>query len=92
LHYAQTLRAWRHRFLARRPEAEALYDERFCRMWEFYLAGSECAFRYEGDVVFQIQLAKSVESVPLTRNYIAEAEERLRRLDAPEPVWQMAGE
>lgn len=57
LHYAKTLKAWRERFLARRDEAEALYDERFCRMWEIYLAMVECGFRHGGLTVFQIQLA-----------------------------------
>jgi cyclopropane-fatty-acyl-phospholipid synthase len=92
LHYAKTLRAWRKRFLARRAEAKALYDERFCRMWEFYLAGSECTFRYEGQAVFQIQLAKSIDAVPLTRDYIEAAEARLRRIESPVPMWRLAGE
>ena len=59
LHYAETLKEWRKRFHARRAEAAALYDERFCRMWEFYLAGSEMAFREDGQVVFQMQLTKN---------------------------------
>lgn len=70
LHYAETLKIWRERFLARRAEAVALYDERFCRMWEFYLASSEVAFRQFGHMVFQIQLAKQQTAVPLTRNYL----------------------
>ena len=73
LHYADTLRAWRERFMARRDEAAKLYDERFCRMWEFYLAGSETSFRVDGNMVFQLQLAKRQEVVPLTRDYIAGA-------------------
>ncbi len=77
LHYAETLRHWRERFLQRRSEAVVLYDERFCRMWEFYLAASEVAFRYGGLMVFQIQLAKHQGAVPLTRDYIAEREARL---------------
>ena len=64
LHYAETLKAWRERFRARRAEIEAQRGERFCRMWELYLAGSECAFRREGFVVFQIQLSKKLETVP----------------------------
>lgn len=76
LHYAETLRAWRRRFNARWDEARALYDERFCRMWEFYLAGSEASFRHMGMVVFQIQLARRQDAVPLTRDYIAETERR----------------
>jgi cyclopropane-fatty-acyl-phospholipid synthase len=57
LHYADTLRAWRERFMARRDEAAKLYDERFCRMWEFYLAGAETSFRVDAHMVFQLQLA-----------------------------------
>nr|WP_314525337.1 cyclopropane-fatty-acyl-phospholipid synthase family protein [uncultured Brevundimonas sp.] len=78
LHYAQTLRIWRERFMARRDEAKALYDERFCLMWEFYLAMSETAFRYQEIAVFQVQLARRQEAVPLTRNYIAEREAELK--------------
>lgn len=74
LHYAQTLREWRRRFLARKDEARALYDERFCRMWEFYLAGCEVSFRYDGLVVFQIQLVKNQSVLPLTRDYITDWE------------------
>jgi len=74
LHYAETLKAWRERFAAHRAEIAALYDERFCRMWEFYLALSEIAFRYRGHFVFQMQLAKKVDAAPITRDYIAEAE------------------
>ena len=70
LHYAETLKAWRERFEANRAEIAALYDERFCRMWEFYLCLSEVAFRHRGCMVFQIQLSKRVDAVPLTRDYI----------------------
>lgn len=73
LHYAETLKAWRERFLANRAEIAALYDERFCRMWEFYLCLSEVAFRHRGCMVFQIQLSKRVDAVPLTRDYISGA-------------------
>jgi len=74
LHYAETLRAWRTRFLAERARVKALYDERFCRMWEFYLAGSEIAFRYQGHMVWQMQMARSVDTVPLTRDYMLDWE------------------
>jgi len=74
LHYAETLRQWRMRFLANRERVRALYDERFCRMWEFYLAGSEVAFRHQGHINFQMQLAKRVDSVPLTRDYMFDRE------------------
>ncbi len=76
LHYAETLARWRRRFLANRDTIAALLDERFCRMWEFYLVGAELAFRREGHMVFQIQLARAVDTVPLTRDYIFEAERR----------------
>ena len=74
LHYAETLRAWRTRFLAARDRVIALYDERFCRMWEFYLAASEIAFRHQGHVVYQIQLSRKVDAVPLTRDYMFDFE------------------
>src|SRR5690606_21510418 len=77
LHYAETLKAWRERFLANRDRAKALYDERFCRMWEFYLSGSEAAFRWQDLMVFQIQVAKKNDVVPLTRDYIAKVERSL---------------
>jgi cyclopropane-fatty-acyl-phospholipid synthase len=82
LHYAETLKAWRARFLAHREEAERLYDERFVRMWEFYLASSEMAFRESDMVVFQIQMAKRKGVVPQTRNYIGQEEARLRAIEA----------
>ena len=77
-HYAETLKAWRTRFLAHREEAERLYDERFVRMWEFYLAASEMAFRESDMVVFQIQMTKRKGVVPQTRDYIGQEEARLR--------------
>ena len=69
LHYGETLRQWHDRFQARRGEAEALYDERFCRMWEFYLTTCEMLFRNGPLMVFQIQLAHKPAAVPLTRDY-----------------------
>jgi cyclopropane-fatty-acyl-phospholipid synthase len=74
LHYADTLREWHRRFQENRDKIKALYDERFCRMWEFYLIGCEIAFRRLDQVVFQIQLSKKVDSVPITRDYIGEWE------------------
>jgi cyclopropane-fatty-acyl-phospholipid synthase len=70
LHYARTLRAWRQRFEQHRERIRALYDERFCRMWEMYLVGSEVAFRRGGLMVFQMQLAKSLDAVPFIRDYM----------------------
>jgi len=81
LHYAETLKAWRERFEGQRAEIARLYDERFCRMWEFYLCVSELAFRWRGHFVWQLQLAKRVDAAPITRDYIARAEqERFREL------------
>ena len=74
LHYAETLRLWRRQFLANRARIAELYDERFCRMWEFYLVGSELTFRRMGHMVFQLQLAKRQDAVPLTRDYITDWE------------------
>ncbi len=74
LHYASTLREWRRRFETNRKKIEALYDARFGRMWEFYLAGSEVAFRHMNQMVFQLQLAKRQDAVPLTRDYVTEFE------------------
>jgi cyclopropane-fatty-acyl-phospholipid synthase len=82
LHYAETLKAWRARFLAHREQAERLYDERFVRMWEFYLASSEMAFRESDMVVFQIQMAKRKGVVPQTRDYVGQEEARLRAIEA----------
>jgi cyclopropane-fatty-acyl-phospholipid synthase len=79
-HYADTLLQWRERFMAQRDEAVALYDERFARMWEFYLAASEAAFRYQDMVVFQIQLTRNKLVVPRTRDYITDADRQ--------KVWQ----
>jgi cyclopropane-fatty-acyl-phospholipid synthase len=78
LHYAETLRRWRRRFMQNRDEVKRLagLDERFCRMWEFYLAVSEHAFRHEDQMVFQMQLARSKGAVPQTRDYIADWERR----------------
>jgi cyclopropane-fatty-acyl-phospholipid synthase len=76
LHYAETLRHWLERFEANRDRAQAIYDERFCRMWEFYLAVCEAAFRNGPMMVFQLQLARRRDAVPLTRDYIADRERR----------------
>ncbi|WP_084396390.1 SAM-dependent methyltransferase [Henriciella aquimarina] len=70
LHYAETLKAWRERFMENAKRAEVMYDRNFVRMWEFYLACSEVSFRYGEHVVFQIQLAHNQQAVPLTRDYL----------------------
>lgn len=69
LHYARTIKIWRERFAANRKKIEALYDERFCRMFEFYLTGAELSFRLQGHMNFQIQLSPDLNAVPLTRDY-----------------------
>ncbi|MGX7742930.1 class I SAM-dependent methyltransferase [Rhodopseudomonas parapalustris] len=93
VHYAETLKAWRERFLAHREEAERLYDARFVRMWEFYLAASEMSFRKQNTMVFQIQLTRRQGVVPITRDYIAAEERRLRGLESSHrPRLQLAGE
>jgi cyclopropane-fatty-acyl-phospholipid synthase len=93
LHYAETLKAWRERFLAHSEEVERLYDARFARMWEFYLASSEMAFRHQNMMVMQIQLTKVQGVVPVTRDYIGREEQRLRALEGGHrPPLRLAGE
>jgi cyclopropane-fatty-acyl-phospholipid synthase len=70
LHYAETLRCWRENFNRNRDKIRSLYDERFCRMWEFYLIGSEISFRYDYNMVFQIQMSRGIKAVPITRDYM----------------------
>jgi cyclopropane-fatty-acyl-phospholipid synthase len=81
LHYAKTLQHWLERFNARRDEVAKIYDERFCRMWECYLAGAEMGFVYGGHMIFQMQLTKRVDALPLTRDYMREAEIALGEAD-----------
>ncbi len=82
LHYAMTLRQWRRRFAANRDAIQGLYDERFCRMFEFYLAGSELAFRRQDHMNFQIQLVRDQTALPLARDYMLEAERAATRQGA----------
>jgi cyclopropane-fatty-acyl-phospholipid synthase len=93
LHYAETLKAWRQRFLAHREEVERIYDRRFVRMWEFYLAASEMTFREQNMMNFQIQVTKKQGVTPITRDYIAREERRLRDAEgARHPPLRLAGE
>ena len=93
LHYAETLKAWHERFHARAEEAERLYDKRFVRMWEFYLAASEMSFRKQAMMNFQIQITRRQGVVPMTRDYIAREEARLRGIESGKsPRLQLAGE
>jgi cyclopropane-fatty-acyl-phospholipid synthase len=91
LHYAETLRHWSQRFANNRDRAAKLYDERFCRMWEFYLAGSECAFRYGGMNNFQIQFVKDQHVLPMTRDYIRAEETRLQKIESGNRHLKMVG-
>jgi cyclopropane-fatty-acyl-phospholipid synthase len=81
LHYATTLNEWNRRFQMNRQRVRDLdparYDERFCRMWEFYLQSCEAGFRYSGLTVFQLQLAKKIDTLPITRDYMLAEERRL---------------
>jgi cyclopropane-fatty-acyl-phospholipid synthase len=77
LHYAKTLAEWERRFQLHRADVAKMMDERFCRMWEFYLIASELAFSHGKHMNFQMQLTKNVSAVPLTRDYIGEAERAL---------------
>jgi cyclopropane-fatty-acyl-phospholipid synthase len=92
LHYAETLKNWRERFLAHREEVERIYDQRFVRMWEFYLAASEMAFREQNMMVFQIQLTKRQGVTPMTRDYIGREEQRLRVAESKQQPLRLAGE
>ncbi|MGB8314830.1 MAG: cyclopropane-fatty-acyl-phospholipid synthase family protein [Aestuariivirga sp.] len=78
LHYAKTLRAWEERFQANRPRITALMDERFCRMWEFYLIVSELSFSHGSHMVFQMQLTKDRHALPITRDYMGKVEAGLK--------------
>lgn len=78
LHYAKTLAEWERRFQSHRADVAKMMDERFCRMWEFYLISSELAFSHGKHMNFQMQLTKHVRAVPLTRDYMAESERSLK--------------
>ena len=92
MHYAYTLRHWRERFMANRDKAIALYDERFARMWEFYLAASEMAFTHEAFHIFQIQIVKKRTAVPDNRDYIYKREAELYAFEQGRmPLEQIAG-
>jgi cyclopropane-fatty-acyl-phospholipid synthase len=77
LHYAYTTAAWYERVTAHEAEITSLYDACFFRMWQFYLAGAVAAFRHDGHLVFQLQLTRKRDAVPITRDYMAREEQRL---------------
>ena len=78
LHYAKTLQHWHRRFEANRAKIAAMYDERFCRMWEFYLLSAEMMFSTGSQLVFQMQLGRKRDAVPIVRDYITDAQRRYR--------------
>ena len=77
VHYATTLKHWHERFEANRAQVAAMYDERFCRMWEFYLISAEMMFRTGAQEVFHMQLTKKNTAVPIVRDYIVDTQRRL---------------
>ena len=82
VHYAETLKHWRSRFMANLDKLPPQYDARFRRMWEFYLASSEMSFRFNGFMNFQLQLSRSLHAVPLTRDYMVDQEQSLAKMAA----------
>ena len=82
IHYAQTLQLWYRRFQKNRESTARLYDERFCRMWEMYLLGCEMVFRYQDISVFQLQICRDINALPITRDYICDSERRLAAIDS----------
>jgi cyclopropane-fatty-acyl-phospholipid synthase len=81
IHYAETLAHWGRRFEANRAEIAALYDEKFCRMWEFYLISAEMMFRTGSQLVFHMQLARQRDAAPITRDYITDTQRRYREIE-----------
>ena len=93
LHYAETLKAWRERFLAHKEDVQRIYDPCFVRMWEFYLAAAEMNFRDHAAMVMQLQLTKRQGVVPMTRDYILHEERRLRAAEGGQRTpLRLAGE
>jgi cyclopropane-fatty-acyl-phospholipid synthase len=86
LHYYYTIRHWRQRFAANRDKAAALYDERFCRMWEFWLSAAELDFQHGNSMVFQLLLSKKRDAVPITRDFIVDAERAGHKVPATDPT------
>jgi cyclopropane-fatty-acyl-phospholipid synthase len=81
LHYAKTLNHWCQRFEANRAKIAEIYDERFCRMWEFYLISAEMMFRTGSQLVFQMQLARKRDAVPIARDYISDLQRHYRKVE-----------
>jgi cyclopropane-fatty-acyl-phospholipid synthase len=91
LHYAETLRLWRERFAARRDEAAAIYDERFVRMWDAYLSVCEVGFRHQHLMVFQMQFARRIDALPMTRDYMVDWEREQAAADAESEATERRG-
>ena len=85
LHYAKTLAHWCRRFEANRAKIAQMYDERFCRMWEFYLISAEMMFRTGSQLVFHMQLATKRDAAPIVRDYITDLQRRYREMEARLP-------
>ncbi len=85
LHYATTLKHWHARFEANRAKVAAMYDERFCRMWEFYLISAEMMFRTGSQEVFHMQLAKKRDAAPIVRDYMVDVQRALMETEAANP-------
>jgi cyclopropane-fatty-acyl-phospholipid synthase len=81
VHYARTLSEWHKRFEANREKIAAMYDERFCRMWEFYLISAEMMFRTGSQLVFHMQLARRRDAAPIVRDYVTDAQRRYREIE-----------
>jgi cyclopropane-fatty-acyl-phospholipid synthase len=79
LHYARTLREWEKRFQANRARVAEMYDERFCRMWEFYLTSAEMIFESGTNHVFQMQLTRRIDAAPIVRDYITDLQREYRK-------------
>jgi cyclopropane-fatty-acyl-phospholipid synthase len=90
-HYAHTLEEWYRRTCRAEADITEMYDPRFFRMWQFYLAGAEAAFRYGGLVNLQLQYVKRRDAIPMTRDYMYEESQRLRESEDP-PKWHLAAE
>ena len=82
VHYATTLKHWHHRFEQNRDLIAKMYDERFCRMWEFYLISAEMMFRTGSQEVFQMQLARKRDAAPIVRDYITDMQREYERIES----------
>ncbi len=82
LHYAKTLEHWHDRFQKNRAKVVEMYDDRFARMWEFYLVAAESMFRFGAQLVFQMQMSRSRDAVPITRDYTVDTQRAYEKLES----------